>query len=139
MAILRLVTPWVAAAALLVGLGSDAGAEDRVPVSDDPATRIESALPVSPPDKVGDAPEAPGLPSGDAEPIRPGALAAVVALVVRRTSVSRLESSSPRGPPGEPESAHPSFLPRPVPQPQHAARPAPGAPAVVCPRAVHAS
>jgi hypothetical protein len=112
MTMLRLVTPWVAAAALLVGLGSDPGAEDRVPVSDDSVTRIESALPVSPQDKVGDAPEATGLAQGGAGPIRLGALAAVAALAVRRGLVNRLESSSSRGPPGDPGSAH-RFLPAP--------------------------
>ena len=111
---LRLVTPWVAAAALLVGIGSDPGAEDRVLVSDDPVTRIESALLVSPQDKMGDAAEAPGLPQGgDAGPIRLGALAAVVGLAVRRGSVNRLESSSSRGPPGDPGPPIASFPPVP--------------------------
>jgi hypothetical protein len=115
---LRLVTPWVAAAALLIGIGSDPGAEDRVSVSDDPVTRIASALLVSPQDKMGDAPEAPGLPQSDAGPVGLGALAAVVGLAVRRGSVNRLEASSSRGPPGR-SAIHPSLFTRPVPSRSH--------------------
>jgi hypothetical protein len=93
MTILRLVTPWLVAAAVLVGLGSDPGAEDRAPVSDDPVTRIESGLPISPEDKMGDEP-------GSAHRFLPG-------------------PSRSHNIPLDPPTA--------------------GAPAVVCPRAVHAA
>jgi hypothetical protein len=122
MTVLRLVTPWLATAALFVGLGSDLGAEDRASVSDDPVTRIESAPPGSQ-DEVGDAPGAPGLPQGHAGATGLGALAAVVALADRRGHLGRLESSPTRGPPGESVRR---FLPaRPVPPRQDSARPAP--------------
>ena len=103
MTVHRLPTPWVATAVLLVGLGTDPGAEDRVSVSDDPVTRLESALPGSPQDEPGsDTSNAPGLPPGDAGSTRLGALALVGTLAARRGRMNRIESLPTRGPPGDP-------------------------------------
>ena len=105
-----LAPPWIATLVLLAGLGSDLGAEDRAPVSDDPVTRIEGALPGSLQDEpVGDTPDASGLPQGDAGPTRLGALALVGVLAARRGPVNRLGSSPTRGPPGEPGPSAVSF------------------------------
>lgn len=107
---MRLAGLWIATAVLLGGLESDLGAEDSAPVSDDPVTRLASALPGSTQDEsVGDTPDAPGLPPGEAGPTRLGALALVGVLAARRGTVNRLESSPTRGPPGDPGPPVASF------------------------------
>jgi hypothetical protein len=111
---MRLPTPWIATAVLLVGLGSDPGASpeqdprgpgDRVPVADDPVSRLENAIvfsstvePVGEP--VGDTADAPGLPPAARGPVRLLGLVLVCALAPRRRAVTRIESSPTRGPPG---------------------------------------
>lgn len=110
MTVLGLVTPWLPTAVLLVGLGSVLGAGGRGPVADQPVTRIERALPGSPPDEsMGAAPDAPGLPQGDAGPTRLGAVALVGVLAARHGPVTRPESSRTRAPPDEPGPAAASF------------------------------
>ena len=135
------VTLWLATAALLVGLGSDLGAEDRGPVSDDPTTRLENALLGTTQDEpVGDAPAGPMLPQGDAGPTRLGALTLLGTAAAHPGSVSQAESSSPRGPPGERAIRQVVPAPsRPASTTFRSTRPTAGASAVVRPRAVHAS
>ena len=137
----RLVTLWLATAALLVGLGSDLDTEDRGPVSDDPTTRLERAL-VGPTqdEPVGDAPAGPLLPQGDAGATRLGVVSLLGIAAAYHERVSRPESSPTRGPPGEPAGRRVVPAPsRPASTTLRSTRPTAGASAVVCPSAVHAS
>jgi len=107
---MRLPTPWIATAVLLVGIESDPGASPeqdprgtgaRVPVADDPVSRLENALlSSSTAEPVCDAAGAAGLPQEARGPIRLSGLALIGALVPRRRVATRLESSPTRGPPG---------------------------------------
>jgi hypothetical protein len=107
---MRLPTPWIATAVLLVGLGSDPGASpeqdprgtgDRVPVADDPVSRLANAVVFSSTvEPVGDIADAPGLPQAARGPVRLLGLVLICAGAPRRRAVTRIESSPTRGPPG---------------------------------------
>ena len=107
---MRLPTPWIATAVLLVGLGSDPGASpeqdprgtgDRVPVADDPVSRLANAVVFSSTvEPVGDTADAPGVPQAARGPVRLLGLVLICALAPRRRNVTRFESSPTRGPPG---------------------------------------
>jgi len=136
-----MVASSLATAVLLLGLGSDLGAEDRALVSDDPTTRLERALPGSTQDEaVGDGPAGSVRPADHAGPTRLGALPLLGFAANHHGSVSRPESSPPRGPPGErailPVVPAPS---RPASTTFRSTRLSAFASAVVRPRAVHAS